>query len=206
MRASSADFAALCYDEMFGKAWTDATGAGRGPRLDLALIEYNWSSSPGQIAALIQALHTRSIPVLGIIYVHPINMNRIKTIRRDPTPDKGADRAGKYDDFARVFSRHEVPFMNTSGINHRLGWRSVIGPIMSAAHITPEAHSALADEVVALLQSQCERLHVQLQHHSESSQVAAPVLDSSSFKQRASRTTGECTRTDASPRPTRSHE
>ena len=49
LRASSADFAALCYDEMFGSAWTDAAGAGRGPRLDLALIEYNWSSSPPQI-------------------------------------------------------------------------------------------------------------------------------------------------------------
>lgn len=158
MRASSADFAALCYDEMFGKAWIDVLGAGRGPRLDLALIEYNWSSSPGQIAALIEALHARLIPVLGILYVHPVNMHRVKTIKRDPTPDMGADKAGRYDDFANVFIRHAVPFVNTSGINHRMGWREVIGPLMSAAHITPNAHRALAIDVFRLLILECSRL------------------------------------------------
>ncbi|KAL1527393.1 hypothetical protein AB1Y20_016061 [Prymnesium parvum] len=162
MRASSADFAALCFDAMFGPEWTDASGAARGPRLDLALLEYNWSSSPAQIAALIDALHARAVPAIGVLYVHPVNVHRVKTLRHDPTPDKGADAAGRYDDFARVFARYGVPWLNTSAINRKLGWRAVIGPLLSAAHITAEAHAALASELLALVHRQCSSLHEQL--------------------------------------------
>ena len=41
MRASSADFSALCFDELWGSAWSDARGVGRAPRLDLAIIEFS---------------------------------------------------------------------------------------------------------------------------------------------------------------------
>ena len=51
MRATSADFAALCFDEMWGGAWRDSRGVARAPRLDLAIIEYTWSSSPSQISS-----------------------------------------------------------------------------------------------------------------------------------------------------------
>ena len=66
MRATSADFAALCFDELWGSAWRDSRGLARPPRLDLAIIEYNWSSSPSQISALIEVitpeLHPNLIP------------------------------------------------------------------------------------------------------------------------------------------------
>ena len=39
VRASSADLAALCFDELWGPEFTDAAGVSRPPRLDLAVIE-----------------------------------------------------------------------------------------------------------------------------------------------------------------------
>ena len=51
LRASSADFASLCFDELWGEQWHDSRGLAHAPRLDLAIIEFNWSSSASQVRA-----------------------------------------------------------------------------------------------------------------------------------------------------------
>ena len=136
MRASSADFAALCFDELWGGAWADARGLARAPRLDLAIIEYTWSSSASQIGALIEALHARGIACIGILYYHPVNLARLGKVKNDPTPDYKASSIGRHATYARVFDAHRVPFVNTSLLNERYGWRRMMNTtrrILSAA-------------------------------------------------------------------------
>ena len=91
VRASSADLAALCFDELWGPQWIDANGAARAPRLDLAIVEYSWTSSQEQVDALIEALHRRAVPVLAFHYYHAVNPYRAfaktkKGQAPDPTP------------------------------------------------------------------------------------------------------------------------
>jgi hypothetical protein len=67
VRASSADFAALCWDEVWRRA-----GAGTEPRLDLAIVDYTYTSSHTQIQALVRKLHALRMPVLALLYCpHP---------------------------------------------------------------------------------------------------------------------------------------
>ena len=63
VRASSADFAALCYDEIW-------RGTRPAPPLDVAVVDYSFTSSIGQIAALIDRLRALPKPpvVLGLLY------------------------------------------------------------------------------------------------------------------------------------------
>ena len=53
VRASSADFAALCWDDLWGAQWRYTGGRVHSPQLDLVLIDYSFTSSPGQLAALV---------------------------------------------------------------------------------------------------------------------------------------------------------
>lgn len=147
MRASSADFAALCFDELWGPAWADGRGLARAPRLDLAVIEYTWSSSASQVSALIETLHSRGIPVLGVLYYHPVNLARLTKIKNDQTPDYHASSIGKHVSYAHVFDQHSVPYINTSHLNDRHGWRKMMNTtrgILSAAHLSPLGHHGIA--------------------------------------------------------------
>ena len=158
LRATSADFAALCFDELWGPAWKDSRGLSRPPRLDLAIIEYNWSSSPSQMAALIEAMHARGIPCVAILYYHPVNVGRLGRVKNDPTPWKGANNAGHHRTFARVFEHHGVPFINTSVLNARYGHRAMLNTtrgIWSAAHLSPLGHEGIASQLTSLLLTNC---------------------------------------------------
>jgi hypothetical protein len=126
MRASSADFAALCFDELWGREWQDARGVARPPRLDLAIIEYNWSSSAAQVAALVEALAARGIPSVGVLYYHPVNVHRLGRVKNDQTPDRGASSVGKHANFAKAFADRGVPYVNTSRLNEAFGWRAML--------------------------------------------------------------------------------
>ena len=68
VRASSADFAALCWDEIWGAEWRSPSGQGRAPPIQLAIIDYAYTSSPAQIAALIDRCAARRIPVIATLY------------------------------------------------------------------------------------------------------------------------------------------
>lgn len=159
LRASSADFAALCFDEIFGKAWVDGRGSARAPRLDFAIVEYTWSSSPSQIGVLIESLHGRGIPVIGVLYYHPVNLLRLKAYyaKRDFDPSKGYTTFGRHAEFAATFKAHGVPFVNTSEFNEQHGWQKLIWPHrLSSAHLTPLGHASLAKQLADLLANQCE--------------------------------------------------
>lgn len=158
MRASSADFAALCFDELWGAAWRDKRGVARGPRLDLAIIEYNWSSSPSQVSALIEAMHARGVPCVGVLYYHPVNVARLGRVKNDPTPWKGIENAGHQRTFARVFEEHGVPFVNTSVLNVRHGHKAMLNTtrsIWSAAHLSPLGHAGIAQMLADSLVQNC---------------------------------------------------
>lgn len=158
MRATSADFAALCFDELWGVAWRDSRGIARPPRLDLAIIEYTWSSSPSQVSALIEALHARAVPCVGVLYYHPVNVARLGRIKNDPTPWKGAENVGHQRTFARIFDHHGVPFINTSKLNARHGHRAMLNTtrgIWSAAHLSPLGHQGIAELLADLLLTNC---------------------------------------------------
>ena len=160
MRASSADFAALCFDELWGAAWTDSRGVARGPRLDLAIIEYNWSSSPSQLAALIEAMHARGIACVGVLYYHPVNVARLGRhgVKNDPTPWQGVEKVGRQKIFARIFEEHNVPFINTSVLNFRYGYRAMLNTtknIWSAAHLSPLGHEGIAALLAETLLVNC---------------------------------------------------
>ena len=157
MRATGADFAALCFDELWGPQWNDARGVARPPRLDLAIIEYNWSSSASQLAALIDALHARGVPSIGVLYYHPIRRIQGLPACGWTCPDK-VDRFvaslankppafGKHEQFAATFASRRVPYVNTSTLNDKHGWRLMLNTtrgILSAAHLTELGHRALA--------------------------------------------------------------
>lgn len=65
VRASSADFAALCWDAIWQRAWR---GQGAPPRVSLAIIDYSFTSSPSQTAALIDRCRALDIPVVATLY------------------------------------------------------------------------------------------------------------------------------------------
>ena len=66
VRASSADFAALCWNEIWGDEWRGEDGG--APPLNLAIIDYSFTSSPHQLAALIDRCLGANIPVLATVY------------------------------------------------------------------------------------------------------------------------------------------
>ena len=68
VRASSADFAALCWNEIWGPEWRAPNGAGRTPPIQLAIIDYAFTSSPKQLNALIDRCTSRKIPVLATLH------------------------------------------------------------------------------------------------------------------------------------------
>lgn len=158
MRATSADFAALCFDELWGPAWRDSRGLARAPRLDLAIIEYTWSSAPSQVASLVEAMHARGVPCVAVLYYHPVNVARLGRIKHDPTPWKGAENTGHQRTFARVFGHYAVPFVNTSVLNARYGHRAMLNTtrnIWSAAHLSPLGHEGIAQLLASLLLGNC---------------------------------------------------
>lgn len=161
MRASSADFAALCFDEVWQVAGETGGHSGGAPPLVLAVIEYNWSSHPAQIAALLDVLHRRAIPAIAVLYYHPVNLRRLR-IRGDRTPDLGAETVGRHAAFAELFSAYGVPYVNTSVINRRVGWRAMLANSLSVAHLTSLGHALLAREVAMLLGERCDQLTAQL--------------------------------------------
>ena len=158
-----AQTATLCFDELWGESWSDGRGSPRPPRLDLAIVEFNWSSSPKQMSALIESLHARNIPVVGILYYHPVDLLHLrklgakKIFNADPRPAKHRDP--EHDPtyaFARIFEHHEVSFVNTSLLNERYGWRAMLNTtrkLWSAAHLSPLGHSGIAGQISALVSS-----------------------------------------------------
>lgn len=68
VRASSADFAALCWDEIWGPEWQGPDGSARAPPMRLAIIDYSFTSSSTQLGALIDRCYAKGIPVLATLY------------------------------------------------------------------------------------------------------------------------------------------
>ena len=155
VRASSADLAALCFDEIWGPAFADAAGHSRPPRLDLAVIEYTWTSSPSQIDTLVEALHARAIPVVALLYYHAANPYRFRLGPKDRTPWKNADKVGKQEQHARVLRRRGVPFFNNSALNarHRMAMLT-----RSKRHLSKLGHAEIGASLATLIADECDRL------------------------------------------------
>ena len=155
-RATSADFAALCFDELWGAQWSDVRGVAHPPRLDLCIIEFNWSSSAGQMAALIEELQLRGIPVVAVLYYHPVNVMKLSGRKHEQSApfDDTNFAFGKHSNFAYVFNERGVPFVNTSLLNAKYGWRAMLNTtqkIRSAAHLSPLGHEGIASLLSNLL-------------------------------------------------------
>ncbi|KAL1503541.1 hypothetical protein AB1Y20_012020 [Prymnesium parvum] len=68
VRASSADFAALCWDELWGPQWRYAGGLLHAPQFDLLLSDYSFTSSPRQQRALLLKLRSLTpAPAVGVL-------------------------------------------------------------------------------------------------------------------------------------------
>ena len=115
-RGSGADYASLCFDHV----WAESTGKTVAPPLDLAIIEYTWTSNVPMMEALIQMLHSRKIPVLAILYYHAANPARFGHVKNNTTPWANYERAvGGYRAFSNLFRRLGVPAVNNSDVNSR---------------------------------------------------------------------------------------
>ena len=68
IRASRADFAALCFDELFDKRSVD--------RLDLAIADYTFTSDGIQIGALHDRLSAIGVPSIGLLYCPHVGWQR----------------------------------------------------------------------------------------------------------------------------------
>ena len=120
-RGSSADFASLCLEHVWRRASTNGleVDAHATPPLDLAIIEYTWTSSVGQVEALVEALHARRVPVLALLWYHPANAYRFGKVKNDTNPWKNADLIGHQKAFERVFTNHNVPVVDNRELNSR---------------------------------------------------------------------------------------
>ena len=65
-RASNADFADICWDEIWGEQWSP-----RPPRLDLAIVDYALTSNMQQQTALLNHIDALQVPSVAIIYCPP---------------------------------------------------------------------------------------------------------------------------------------
>lgn len=68
-RASTADFAALCWDEIWGPSYS-WRGLARPPRLDLAIVDYAPSAATQQ-AALLDRLGSLQVASTALVYCPP---------------------------------------------------------------------------------------------------------------------------------------
>ena len=59
VRASRADLATLCSEELFNHSWPD-----------LAIVDYSFTSDSVQVAALIDRLHASRVPTMATLYCH----------------------------------------------------------------------------------------------------------------------------------------
>ena len=79
VRASSADFAALCWDEIWGSQWRYSGGRVHAPQFDLVLIDYTYTSSPQQQQALVDRVRSLSpAPAVGaVVYCYHRQWHRL---------------------------------------------------------------------------------------------------------------------------------
>ena len=66
VRASSADFPTLCWDEVWGEQWAWGDRP-RAPRLDLVIIDYLWTSDLSKLTQLHKLTTALGIPTIGMI-------------------------------------------------------------------------------------------------------------------------------------------
>ena len=167
-RGTGADYASLCFDHI----WRHPNGsrAEHAPALDLVIIEYTWTSNTAMVEALVQMLHSRRIPVLGILYYHPANPYRFGHVKNDTTPWANVLRAvGGYRSFAALFQRLSVPTVNNSLVNWQyqycepdimLAERRCQMPLTtrSKRHPSRLLHEILAKLVMEQLLASCSQL------------------------------------------------
>ena len=166
IRASSADFAALCYDEIWRRAgWSHA------PPLDIAIIDYSYTSSVGQLAALVDKLQSLSSPpeILALLYCphqswqHTMYNSLRKAGVRIPStpamiPSKASSNATALTPNASRASRllletdssrlaAKVPRSLLQRIGPRLAWAHATGRLPHAPHMPSLAFRAVAAAV-----------------------------------------------------------
>ena len=101
------------------------------------------------MAALIEELQLRGIPVVAVLYYHPVNVMKLSGRKHEQlAPFDDTNFAfGKHSNFAYVFNERGVPFVNTSVLNLRHGHRAMLNTtrgIWSAAHLSPLGHEGIA--------------------------------------------------------------
>lgn len=140
VRASTADFAALCWDAIWGRAGFLSTAP---PHLDLVIVEYTKSSTTWQLEVLLEKLLALRLPLLALLWHHaPCGLPRRLRATCVPPRELGAYR--------RLFRKYGVPHVSNRCAPEALG-----GYAFDAGarwlHPSAAGHEVVADEVASWL-------------------------------------------------------
>jgi len=158
VRSSSADFAALCWEEL----WANRGGAGaapellhRAPRLDLVIIEYTWTSSVEQMEALLSSCRAQHLPVLALLYHHaPCGIRILHPEGRGPFVYPCVEPLSVRR-WARLFERFGVPYVSNERAYSSRSPTDVDRAMANARHPSAHGHRVIAEEIMGWLERQC---------------------------------------------------
>ena len=169
VRASTADFAALCWDAIWGRAGYHNRAP---PQLDLVVIEYTKSSTTWQLEMLLEKLVAMRLPLLAMVTratflpqprstpLSTIPVLAVQLWHHAPCGLPKRLRATcisprELQEYRRLFRRYGVPF-----VNNRCAPDSLGGYAFSEGrylHPSAAAHEVVADEVAAWVEARCHR-------------------------------------------------
>lgn len=145
VRGSSADFAAVCWDEI----WHTAEHH-HAPHLDLLLVEYTWTSSLAGMGALLSSAHALRIPVVALLYTHAPCHSAFGYHCMTPS---GRRR------WARLFERFGVPWVSNARVytNVDAGSRDEESrALANGMHPSPLGHRIIAEEFASWIAARCD--------------------------------------------------
>lgn len=140
VRASTADFAALCWDAIWGRAGFRSTAP---PHLDLVVIEYTKSSTTWQLEVLLEKLVALRLPLLALLWHHaPCGLpRRLRATCVSPR---------ELSAYRKLFRKYGVPHVTNRCAPEALGGYAFDS---GARWLHPSAagHEVVADEVASWL-------------------------------------------------------
>ena len=137
VRASRADLATLCAEELFNHSWPD-----------LAIVDYSYTSDRTQVAALIDRLHASRVPTMVTLFCH--NPEWLSALRCGiTTSGRGEAKKVMSDKLARCRRATVAELSRSAGLRAGFGssldpraWPVFEGNTSSFIHGLPEASGA----------------------------------------------------------------
>jgi hypothetical protein len=170
VRASAASFAHLCWDEIWGDAWS-WFGHPRAPRLDLAIVDYTLTSTVDELEELHDFLSWQGVPQYALLYCGLKDKSRLRRegmsyeVRRARLGD--ACKA-KHADYLHVLASRHVPYrLIGPGLLRRSGSKGVRTAddalattlkSIDGSELNAFGHQTLAADVASALSDRCGQL------------------------------------------------